>query len=284
MKKNITLLLTALLTISACGTSAQLASTSRMFEDGIYSRPTTQATQDTHASDMEVAELVRQTRESESFRNAGTSDSLFTAEKADKAPVTFADRTVKNSGDSRIVIEIDPFLGYSPWYGYSWYRSRAWYGPIAWDPWYYSYASPWRWSSWYWSYWYYDPWFSPYFGWDPYWYGGPYWGWDPYWYGGWYGPGWYAGWYGPGWHGGWYGPGWYGGWYGPGWAHGHYVRERSHNPRGTVGNRSTGLGSTSGSSRLRTSIASNAVRNNGQGSQPSATRSTLNAVRRTSTT
>ncbi len=67
MKTNVTLWLTAILAVSACGSSAQFASSGQQYQDGIYYRPTTENKSVAAVSNEEVQALVNQTKQSEIY-------------------------------------------------------------------------------------------------------------------------------------------------------------------------------------------------------------------------
>ena len=201
MKTNVTLWLTAMLAVSACGSSAQFASSGQQYQDGIYYRPTTENKSVAAVSNEEVQALVNQTKQSEIYLfNDSGRDTIVVP---DNKPVQLK---FNRGGNTTVTIldknpSIDIYMGYGPYlsWGYS-----SW----SWDPWYYDswYRDPWYYSGWY-SPWRYNRWYR-----DPWYYDSWYWR-DP-WYSGWYSPwsGYYAGYYDP-WYNGYYG-GWYGHYYG----------------------------------------------------------------------
>lgn len=191
MKTQITLLITAMIALTACGSTAKFAGSDQQFQDGIYYRYSNKAETVTPDYSNEVAALAEKTRRSEVYLKSGQVDTLFIPENM-SATLSFNKKdttttvTLFNSSD------INFNFGYSP----SWYR--------------------WGWDMWP-SYWHtYGGWYS--WAWDP-WYGNP-WYYNPWYYSSWYGPGWYNPWHYAGWYNPWYWDSWYyGGYYGPIYAH-----------------------------------------------------------------
>ena len=183
MKTRLIPLFAALIALSACGSSAQFASTGQQFQDGIYYRPEPVTTLTVPANDEELTSLIEQTKGSEIYlRNGQGADTLFIPENM-SATVRFdrsANTTTVTLSEAPVV---DIWMGYSPYSRWYYRSSWAWGSPF-YRPWRYS---AWAWDPWYWDF--YDPWYyGSYWGWhSPYWY-------DAYWYGGYYGG--YYGYYG----------------------------------------------------------------------------------------
>ena len=157
MKTRFFTLFTALLALTACGSTAQYASSGPQFEDGIYYKPTT-ASASPAALDEDVAALVRETKGSQVYLSNGqAADTLFIPEnmtatlRFDHAANTTTVTLTENPG-------LDIWMGYAPYS--SWYARYDWYWG---SPWYYGYYRPWRYYSWtmdpwYWDSWHYGPW------------------------------------------------------------------------------------------------------------------------------
>ena len=179
MKQNITLLAAALLALSACGSSAQIAG--GQFQDGIYYRHNAAQIQQITAADAEVQQLVDETQGSEIYIASGQRDTVVVP-KGKAAKVTFRDE-----GSATVTVyDNDLFLGYSPWHYSSWYYDPWVYSSWYWgaSPWYYNgwhswHYRPWYYSSWYWDPWYYDSWAYRSWYYDPWYYSGWY---SPYYY------------------------------------------------------------------------------------------------------
>ena len=71
MKTRLIPLFAALIAFTACGSSAQFASSGQQFQDGIYYRPETATMETVPASDEEIASLLEQTKGSEVYLRSG---------------------------------------------------------------------------------------------------------------------------------------------------------------------------------------------------------------------
>ena len=171
MKKRVSFLISAVLLLSACGTTARYSSAQR-FQDGIYYSKA-DAAREIHievSDDAKIDTLVAQTKSSGIYL-LGDDTKTVTVPESKSATI----RLTGNSGTS-VIIEDTTASNFTitfnsdpdPWY----------YTSIYWDPWYYGswrWYRPWHYSSWYWwNDWWYDSW---YWGWaspncDPWYWGG----------------------------------------------------------------------------------------------------------------
>ena len=123
MKTRLIPLFAALIALTACGSSAQFASSGQQFQDGIYYRPETVTNVTVPASDEEIASLVEQTKGSEVYLRSGQgADTLFVPENM-SATVRFD----RNANTTTVTLAetpaVDLWLGYAP---YSrWHYSSA---------------------------------------------------------------------------------------------------------------------------------------------------------------
>lgn len=214
MKKSTVLLIAAAITLSSCGTAAQLASSDngQRFQDGIYSSsPSLRSKAEKVEEKAETEALVEKTQASRIYLFGDKKDTVMIPDnmaatiKYDRENRNTVVSVYENPYDWRNYI-IDPWDYYTPYsVGSSWYWSRHY------NPWYY--AGTWTYPYWRYRSWYYDPWY--YGGWyDPWYYGyAGYWGWDP----------WF--------HMHPHYAGWYGGWYDPYWGHHHYHPHPGHGHR-----------------------------------------------------
>ena len=185
MKKRVLFLISAVLLLSACGTTARYSSSQR-FQDGIYvNRSNTIADRQAAAAEkQEIDTLIAQTKNSEIYLLEDESATITVP--GDISANTSI--TVKNNTGATVTIGEDAdysiYINYNPdpWYWDSWY-----YGSWRW-------SRPWYYSSWYWrDRWLYDTWYwgwswtAPYY--DPWYWGRWYdpWYWNPYHHWGWYG-------------------------------------------------------------------------------------------------
>ena len=115
MKTNVTLWLTAMLAVSACGSSAQFASSGQQYQDGIYYRPTTENKSVAAVSNEEVQALVNQTKQSEIYLfNDSGRDTIVVP---DNKPVQLK---FNRGGNTTVTIldknpSIDIYMGYGPY-------------------------------------------------------------------------------------------------------------------------------------------------------------------------
>ena len=212
MKPNVTIWLAAALAVSACGSSAQFASSGHQYQDGIYYKPTTENKEAYEAEDKDIQALIKKTKESEIYLFTDSGRDTIVVPKGNSVRLNF------NNGNNTTVTFLNNdaslYPGYYPYtnwgLGFSYWNWDPWYyDSWSWNPWYYdSWSwSPWCYSRWYrpwsysyWDYWHHYRWHDPwiYHSWN-------YWSYSPWsYYPGYYGYGYYPGYYGYSYYPGYY--------------------------------------------------------------------------------
>lgn len=163
MKPNVTLWLAAVIAVSACGSSAQFASSGHQYQDGIYYKPTTENKEANKAEEREIQSLIKKTKESEIYLFTDSGRDTIVVPTGNSVRLNF-----NNSNNATVTfLDNDAFLypGYYPYtnWGFSYWSRDPWlYNSWNWGSWYYS-RWHWPWSYSYWDYWYHYRWHDPWF-------------------------------------------------------------------------------------------------------------------------
>ena len=152
MKKQLTAYMIALMAATGCGSLAQLASAPQAFDDGIYTKPQTQAAL-AATSQEEMDALVRETLSSEVYVLSAQGDTIVVP-KGKSARLSSG----PDGGTDIAVFDTPDY-----WWNYSW-SFRPWYLGGWYSPWYtssWAFRDPWFWDPWYYGYGFYP--YRPYY-------------------------------------------------------------------------------------------------------------------------